>query len=352
MDLLPPNIIRRLLLAPLVFVLCLALIVISPAVLILVAVADVFLPGSWRTLRLVTFGVIYLIFEVIGLIVLFVLWIATGFGLTMKSSRSTEWNYRFMTWWLKCMYRAVAVLFGFRINIEERPTPQPGPLLVFCRHAGPGNSLMLVGTMMIAYGRRPRIVMLAKLQWDPLFDTMGNRLPNRFIEHDKKDSARYVAAIGELAEDLGDQDAFVLFPEGRDFTQRLRLRAIDYLKDKGFAKHAKKAELLTNVLPPRHRGPMVAITNAPEADVVFVAHSVLEDIGTFRDLWRHVPLREPIDARYWRIPPTEVPRTEAEIIDWLYEWWERIDTWIDDHKPPSRTIPAAEEDAMSEDRPA
>ena len=77
----------------------------------------------------------------------------------------------------------------------------------------------------------------------------------------------------------------------------------------------------------------MAIENAPEADVVFVAHSVLEEIGTFKELWRRIPLTEPIDAQYWRLPPSEVPRdNEPELIEWLYEWWERIDTWIDAHK--------------------
>lgn len=338
MDRLPPPIIRRVVIAPLVLVVCLALIAISPLVLLLAVIADVFLPGSWRTVRLVAFGVIYLVLEVVGLTVMLALWIASGFGTRLQSEEWQERHYRFMTRWLHAMYRAVALLFGLRINIEDRPEPRPGPLLVFCRHAGPGNSLMLVGTIMIAYDRRPRIVMLSKLQWDPLFDTMGNRLPNRFIKHDKKSSARYVAAIGELAENLGDRDAFVLFPEGRDFTQKLRLRAIAYLKDKGFMRHAERAELMHNVLPPRHRGPMAAITSAPEADVVFVAHSVLEDIGTFRELWYRIPLTEPIDARYWRIPPDEVPRTEAELIEWLYAWWDRIDQWIEEHKPEA--VPA------------
>ncbi len=332
MDRLPPRIVRRLVLAPLVFLLCLALIAISPVLLLLAAIADLFLPGNWRTVRLVGFGAVYLVFELIGLIVMFVLWIASGFGLRIRTARVQEWHYKFMARWLYAMYRAVAFFFGLRIHIEDRPKPQPGPVLVFCRHAGPGNSLMLVGTMMIAYNRRPRIVMLAKLQWDPLFDTMGNRLPNRFIKHDKKSSAKYVAAIGDLAMGLGDQDAFVLFPEGRDFTKTLRARAITYLREKGFEIHADRAEQMRNVLPPRHRGPLAAITSAPDADVVFVAHSVLEEIGTFKELWSRIPFTDPIDARYWRIPPQEVPRTEAELIDWLYHWWERIDEWINEHK--------------------
>ncbi len=332
MDRVPPKIVRRLIVGPLTLVLCLFFIAISPVVLVGAALADLFLPGSWRTLRLVTFGVVYLVAEVVGLLVLFALWVASGFGLLMKRPRFVDLHFGFMATWLKAMYKAVSVLFGLKINIEERPEPRPGPVLVFCRHAGPGNSLMLIGTMMIAYRRRPRIVMLAKLQWDPLFDTMGNRLPNRFIKHNKKDSARYVTAIGDLAVGLGDQDAFVLFPEGKDFTVRVRERAIAFLREKGFTRHADRAEAMTNVLPPRHKGPMIAITNAPEADVVFVAHSVLEEIGTIKELWRRVPLQQPVDAQYWRVPPGEVPRTEPELIEWLYAWWEKIDAWIDAHK--------------------
>lgn len=338
MDRLPPPIVRRLVVAPLIFALCLALIAISPVLLVAAVLADLFLPGSWRSTRLAIFGVVYLIFEVIGLLAMIVLWVAAGFGTRLRSQTAQEQHFKFMTWWLKQIYKACALLFGFRIHIEDRPQPQPGPLLVFCRHAGLGNSLMLVGTLMIGYKRRPRIVMLAKLQWDPLFDIMGNRLPNRFIKHDRKNSHKYVEAIGDLAKNLGDRDCFVLFPEGRDFKEGLRLRAIATLRDKGFLGHADKAESMHNVLPPRHRGPMAAITNAPEADVVFVAHSVLEDIGTAADLWRHVPLPEAIDARYWRLPPDEVPNQEDELIDWLYGWWERIDHWIDDHKPSEEIV--------------
>lgn len=344
MDRLPPPFIRRAVIGPLVFALCLVLIAISPLFLALAAIADLFLPGHWRTFRVVGFGAFYLVYEVIGLIAMFVLWVASGFGWRIRSERWREIQYRFMTLWLLGMYRGVGLLFGIRIRIEDRPEPQPGPLLVFCRHAGPGNSLMLVGTLMLAYGRRPRIVMLAKLQWDPLFDTMLNRLPNRFITHDKKSSARYVSAIGDLAKGMGDRDTFVLFPEGRDFTQRLRLRAIDYLKEKGFDRYAERAEQMTNVLPPRHRGPMAAITSAPEADVVFVAHELLEELGTFKGLWSRVPLEDSIEARYWRIPAAEVPRTEQEIIDWLYAWWETIDEWVDRHKD----VPAASDGSEAE----
>ena len=332
MDRVPPRWIRRIVIAPLVLLICLVLVAISPALLVVAAIADLIVPGNWRTLRMATFAAFYVFMEAAGLVVLFALWV--GFLSRVKTERALDTHYRLMTFYLKLVYRAVSLLFGLRINIEERQTPQPGPILVFSRHAGPGNSLMLIGTMMIAFNRRPRIVMLAKLQWDPLFDTMFNRLPNRFISHEKGKSDKYVAAIGDLAKGMGDQDAFVLFPEGRDFTQRLRARAIEVLRTKGFEKHAQRAEDMLHVLPPRHRGPLAAITSAPEADVAFVAHSVLEELGSFKELWRRIPLDDPIDGRYWRLPPDEVPRTEDEVIEWLYRWWEQIDEWVEQHKLP------------------
>ena len=30
-----------------------------------------------------------------------------------------------------------------------------------------------------------------------------------------------------------------------------------------------------------------------------------------------------------RLPPHQVPRTENELIEWLYKWWDQIDGWIE-----------------------
>lgn len=331
MNRLPPKIVRRLVLAPVGFAVTLALVIVSPLILLLAFIADLFLPGSWRTLRLTAFCAGYLALAVAGFIWLFLLWIASGFGLRMRSPGIQAAHYGFMRWWLYWMDRMVRRLAGIKIFIEDRPKPTAGPILVFCRHAGVGNSLMLIGTILVGYQRRPRIVMLAKLQWEPLFDIMLNRVPNRFIKHDPRRRDLYIKAIGDLASGLGDKDAFVLFPEGKDFTPRVRERAIEYLRGRGHDEAAARAEKMEHVLPPRHNGVMAAIKNAPNADVVFVAHSVLEDIGSVKQLWSRIPLERPIHARYWRIPPSEVPSDGDELLEWLYGWWERIDAWVEEH---------------------
>jgi hypothetical protein len=328
-DRLPPKWVRRLVLAPFLFALSLAVLALSPAFLLVAFLIDLAVArGKWPTVRLVAFGVVYLVYEVVGLVVMVVLWVAAGFGTRLSSPRMQRVHYGFMRWWLKGIFTAAVACFRLKIYIEERPTPRPGPILVFSRHAGPGNSLMLVGTLMIAYRRHPRVVMLAKLQWEPLFDVMGNRLPNRFIQHDPARRDFFVQAIADLATGLGDQDAYILFPEGHDFTPRHRIRAIAHLLKRGHEEHARRAAAMQHMLPPKSGGVTAAITAAPEADVVFVAHTVLEDVGSFKNLWGRIPLDGPIFSRYWRIPAAEVPRDPDLLTDWLYGWWAQIDQWV------------------------
>lgn len=345
MDRLPPKLVRRLVIAPFALLLCVFLVAISPVLLLAAAIADLFLPGNWRTLRLVTFLLCYLALEAAGLIAMFVLWVASGFGATLRSERMQNAHYGFMRWWLSSINAVAKKVFHMRVMIEDRPEPRAGPILVFCRHAGPGNSMLLIGTIMVGYRRHPRIVMLAKLQWEPLYDVMLNRTPNRFIRHDPARRELYTNAITGLATRLGDADAFVLFPEGKDFTPRVRMRAIEFLKSKGLRAAAERAEKMEHVLPPRHGGVMAAMAGAPDADVVLVAHSVLEDVGNFKELWSRIPFERPVVARYWRVAPAEVPREQDDVIEWLYGWWERIDRWIADRErtsaPPAASDPSA-----------
>ena len=40
--------------------------------------------------------------------------------------------------------------------------------------------------------------------------------------------------------------------------------------------------------------------------------------------------------RFWSVPPEEVPAGEAERIAWLYDWWARIDAWIEENRPAAQ----------------
>ena len=101
----------------------------------------------------------------------------------------------------------------------RRRTPIPGePLLVCCRHAGPGDSFTLMHALMHWYDREPRVVLKDTLAWDPAIDVILNRIPARFITPNPSEGQDLESQIGELARNLDENDAFVIFPEGGNFT--------------------------------------------------------------------------------------------------------------------------------------
>jgi hypothetical protein len=249
----PPLIARRLVVAPLVVLVCVVLVLLSPLLLLATLVVDFVWRGGLGLTRLAAFCVVYLASEAAMIVALLVLWIASGFGL----ARLEGAYYALMRGWLRVISAAAIGLLGLRIEILDAPSPRPGPLLVFGRHAGSGNSLMMIRTLMLSYHRKPRVVMLAFLQWDPVIDIVAHRVPSLFIEHDPEQSEHFVDAIGELAHGMGDADALVLYPEGHDFTERLRVRVIASLRRRGHQRAADRAESWEFVLPPRHKGPLV-----------------------------------------------------------------------------------------------
>ena len=92
---------------------------------------------------------------------------------------------------------------------------------------------------------------------------------------------------------------------------------------------------MPNLLPPRPGGTLAAIAACPDADVIFVAHAGLDTILSVGDVWRRFPVDQVIRARWWRVPFDQVPRGadhEAQV-QWLYDWWERIDSWITENRP-------------------
>ena len=327
-----PRLVRRLIIIPLVFVLELALVVISPVVVLIAALVDVVLRGPWRTVRLVAVGLTVVLSEIATVTLLFLLWLANPSRTALRSERLQNAHYELFRWWLGTMYRAAVRLLGLRVEFQESPPGEPGPVIVLARHAGPGDSLLVVHFLLSAYNRRPRLVMKDDLQWDSGIDLIGGRLPNAFIGT-TVDAER---AIADLARDLGDRDAVVLFPEGGNFTKRRRERAIARLRKKGLHEEAEQAERMRHVLPPYTGGATAAMSAAKEADVIFVAHTGLEDLSGLLGVWRNVPLERPVVVRYWRVQSTDIPTDAEAQNDWLYEWWERVDEWIGLNRRPAR----------------
>ena len=98
---------------------------------------------------------------------------------------------------------------------------------------------------------------------------------------------------------------------------------------------AERAELMTHVMAPQPGGMHAALAAAPDADVVFIAHTGLERLATFGDIWRELPMDKGITMRAWRVPRAEIPDDRDAQAAWLFDWFARIDGWIDAHPEPA-----------------
>jgi 1-acyl-sn-glycerol-3-phosphate acyltransferase len=333
---LPPRWVRRVVLAPAVVLLAVAVATTLPVWLLLAAALSPLLPGHLRPLRLLWICVVYLALDATALVAMFALWLASGFGWKKRSPPFQRAHYRLAGWFLRVLFAQAEWVLRLRIDVvgTDPDTAAPGrPELVVCRHAGPGDSFILVHALVNWYRREPRIVLKDSLQWDPAVDVLLNRLPSRFIAP-RPDGQRPIEdEVGALAVGLDENDAFVIFPEGGNFSPHRRQRAIDRLWSLGLHRMAARAEAMRNVLAPRPGGLLAALDAAPEAGVIFVGHTGLDRMMTVGDVWRELPMDKLLTMRFWSVPPEEVPIGREERIEWLYDWWARIDEWIEEHRP-------------------
>jgi 1-acyl-sn-glycerol-3-phosphate acyltransferase len=347
---LPPWWIRRVLLVPTMLVVSLAAVITLPLTVVLAVVIGLLTPAAWgrpkawtRPVRLLLLVVGYLAAEAVALIVLGVLWLIAGFGRTIRGPASERRHYVLVHRFLEWLYWLVTHVLHLRVRVDG-PAPEAydnRPLIVFCRHAGPGDSFLIVHALLDWYEREPRIVLKDTLQWDPAIDIVLNRLPNRFIRSgspgrptaDQPGRPPVEQVIGQLARRLDGNDALVLFPEGGNFTARRRVRAIQRLRHKGLAEEVRKAEAMRHVLPPRPAGVLAVLANAGDADVVWVGHTGTDDLLSVADIWAALPMDTEILMRWWHVPASSVPPEPEAQISWLYAWWKQIDDWIAVNRP-------------------
>jgi 1-acyl-sn-glycerol-3-phosphate acyltransferase len=409
-----PRPLRRLLIAPAIPILALFTITTLPVWLIVAALIAPRLPGRLRALRILSFLIVVLVTEALTVLAFGVLWIAAGFRSPVHGPRARAAHYTLMRSYLAVLFWSARRVFnldfvvdasearatdldvdaalhvGEELDVEEvrrsiatslrrafgrvmRPGRHPvsegrfrateddrrAPLLVFSRHAGPGDSLLLVHAL-LQQRFRPHIVLRDTLQWAPAIDIGLNRVPSLFLGRlpsaRAADAARRAPSaasqregVAHLAAGLGPGDALVLFPEGRNFTARRRLSSIARLEELGDHAAAERAREMRHVLMPRIGGASAAVAAAEGAEVIFVAHTGLEDLSSFVDLWRGTPMDASIRVKLWRVPADEVPTRDDEAAEWLLRWWSRIDAWILEHHGRG-ALPDAVADAVEERR--
>lgn len=328
----PPRPVRRLVIGPGVVLGVLAAVVTLPLAAVAAAFISRYVPGKWRILRIVWFLFLYLLVEAASLTMMFTLWVLSGFGLELKTATFVDAHYRLLAWMLRRVVASAKFTFKLTIVREGEPPRTAGerPVMVFSRHAGPGDSILLMDALANQLQRRPRIVMKEFLQWDPMIDVMINRIPSAFVPARSQGRDEVVETIEEMAGTMEGRDAFVIFPEGANYTEKRAKRSIEKLVEIGRPDLAERALELKNTLPPRSKGVRAAVGAAPAGtDVFFVGHAGLETFVTPGDIWRGIPTDTNVAVRVWHFPADRIPARD-ELETWLFDVWAEIDEWITD----------------------
>ena len=325
----PPRLVRRLVLAPLMGAAEALFLLLSPVLLLVAAILSP-LFGGWRPLRMALIAVVLAARHLEAVVAVLALWVRGGFGVRMGSEAMQAAHYAVMRRFVIGAYHAIARFARVEVVTHESAaaeralsTASGRPVVLLSRHAGEGDTLLVIYELMCRHDRRPRVVMHEALRLDPLIDVLGGRLPNRFVDPRGGDTEVEIAA---MASELDDRSALVIFPEGANFTEERRQRGIQRLEEAGHDRHAEAARGMRNVSAPRPGGALAAIDSAPGADVVVMGHVGFPE--GFGEVWRDLPARQTIEVKLWHEPAEAIPGDHEERIAWLFEQWRRLDEWV------------------------
>lgn len=308
------------------------LALIPAAAVLLIAVGVLSAPvslvtrGPWRPARMAAFVLTYLLADLAGVLAA-AAYVLRHPGRTPQArARRTSHAFALLARLLALLRRAAERLFRLDVRITPAlPRTAPDvPLVVLMRHAGLGDSFLLLQILLTQAHVRPFTVLKGVLRADPCLDVLLGRVPHCFLPPARGTAPQAVAA---LAAGMRPGDALVIFPEGGNFTPGRHHRAVARLRRLGEYRRAARAARLHYVLPPRNSGSLAALAAAPGADVVFVTHAGLDVIASLRAAWSFLPLRRTVRVHWWRIAAADIPRGDAARSEWLLGQWERMDAW-------------------------
>ena len=351
----PPAAIRRPLTITTWVVLSVAALALSPLLYAGAALAAAVLRRP-QPLLLVRFAIAYFALELRILVRCGVLWVASGFGAQIRSPRFRALHYELLRTFVCTLAQRLRTLLEIDIAPEipddvGRALESDQPLLFFSRHAGPGDTLLLVDLLLRAYNRLPSVVFKDTLAIDPCVDLVGHRLPQAIL--DTSDRQESEERIEQVARSLDPRGILVLFPEGGNFTPERRRRALRKLWRRGRRRAAEQAREMEHVMPPQPSGACAAMRGLPDAGVIFSAHTGL-GLAAFPDeIWRHTPIGATLHTHMWLAPAADRPVDPDQQIEWLYGWWQRIDRWLDEQGEPApaeRSVQTASTETADPDR--
>jgi 1-acyl-sn-glycerol-3-phosphate acyltransferase len=233
--------------------------------------------------------------------------------------------------WARSHLAGVRALFGLTFEVEGLELAGPGPEIVLIRHASIIDNVLPDAVIGHAHGVGLRFVLKRELQMLPTIDIGGRWVPTVFVRRASTDPAREVATLRRLAEDLGEGEGVLIYPEGTRYTPEKLASAQRAIAERQPA-IAPLAARLRHVLPPRLGGPLALLDESRGADVVVCGHVGLDGFEYISDIWTGGLVGTTVRVRFWRHAAAEVPAGEEERVAWLYERWQALDDWVGEQR--------------------
>ncbi len=310
------------------------LVLFSPLLLPLALLRDAALRTRLATLRTYAFAVLFLSLELFGIFLAALVWGAQMLLPKMTSERYAAMNFALQSWWGDSLARAALRIFGMRVQHDEGYTWGVRPAVLFIRHSSFADTIIAVHLISKPHGIKLRYVLKRELLWDPCLDIVGNRLPNVFIRRnlepgDPKGGANSeLERVAALAEDLGNDEGVLIYPEGTRFSPEKRAALLARFREKGDAEAPAFAESLTHTLPPRLGGALALLERNPGADAVFLAHTGLEGASTFASMLRGDLAGCTLKVKQWGVRAEDIPKEPRARVRWLQDQWRQVNSFV------------------------
>jgi 1-acyl-sn-glycerol-3-phosphate acyltransferase len=124
-----------------------ALLTTLPVWLLLALAASPLVPGHLRVPRLVFLAIVYVVWDAAALVALAVLWVASGFGWKIRNPAFQRAHYVLTGRFLAVLFWLARWSLHLTVDVvgTDPDTAVPGrPEIVVSRHAGPGDSFILI----------------------------------------------------------------------------------------------------------------------------------------------------------------------------------------------------------------
>ncbi len=306
------------------FVLAVVLTALLPILIPLTAIYDLVTRNDLSTSRTLFFFTFFFVTESVGLLIAFWLWVRHKAGMSDHDYEMA--NRKLQRWWSRGLFWGSLRIFSADVEIDGlEQLEDEHPAVVLSRHASTLDTMLPIAV--VRQLKSYRYVMKSELLIDPALDYCAQRFPNVFVDRGSDRPEFEIDKVVALGKQLDDNDAVVVYPEGTRFSESKRERLLEKFADDD--KMLAVTRDLKNTLPPLREGGLKLVKSTTDADVVFIAHRGIDDAGAMSDLVSGGLTKAEIRIKIWRVPASEVPRTEEDgLHQFFVENWKRIDRFV------------------------